>query len=85
VYNATPKPIYLWSVSSVAGPMQTIYPYTLWSESQHYDPKTGIALKITKAPDALYNGAGTFIFGYTLNAAEGNIYYSFGKVNQEPF
>jgi hypothetical protein len=78
VKNNCPFTLYLWSVSSTISPIHTLAangtgtPYT---EPLHYDPATGIAIKIGTTDNALWTGAPLLHFSYALNNAEGSIYY----------
>ncbi|KAF2277171.1 uncharacterized protein EI97DRAFT_353482, partial [Westerdykella ornata] len=72
--------VYLWSVSSVVGSLQTIPNGATYSERFRYDPLTGIAIKIGTNDRALYTGAPLLHFNYALNPSEGSIYYDLSTV-----
>lgn len=71
VTNNCNTPIYLWSVGGSVGPRQTIAPGASYTEALHYDPASGgVALKITKTPDGLYDGSPQLNYAYTLDGAK---------------
>ena len=56
----------------------------LYMEPLHRDEKTGgIAIKITKTEDGLYNGAPQQVFAYTLDGAQ--VWYDLSAIFGEPF
>ncbi|KAF2261970.1 hypothetical protein CC78DRAFT_424509, partial [Lojkania enalia] len=75
VVNKTPQVLYVMSVSSVTGTTEAIQPGKSWSEPLHYDPQTGIAIKVATTKTGFYNAKPQLIWGYTLNNAENSIYY----------
>jgi hypothetical protein len=81
VTNNFVYPLYLWSIASGTGPRVTIYPFQTYSEKLYYDQNSGIALKISRQTDGLYNGGPVLIFAYTLNLQEDTVYYSWGDTN----
>lgn len=83
VVNNCPDSIYVWSVDSTVGPQQTVASGQSYTEQFHTDPQTGIAIKITRTPNGLYDGSGQTNFAYTL--AEPNVFYSLSDVYSDPF
>jgi hypothetical protein len=80
VVNSCSKPVYVYDVaSSVDGP-HTVDPGTQWSKALGYDPVTGHAIKVTTSLETLGNAGAHLILGYTLNYAEGRVYYSLDTV-----
>ncbi|OCL06821.1 hypothetical protein AOQ84DRAFT_267528, partial [Glonium stellatum] len=77
--------VFLWSVDTSIGPMQTITSGSSYYETMHWNPTTGIALKITTTPDGLYNAAPTLIWGYAINPSEKSVYYSLSDAFGNPF
>lgn len=72
--------MYLWSVSSVVGPLQIVPTGATYRERFRYDPATGIAIKIGTTDQALYTAQPLLHFNYALNNAEGSIYYDLSTV-----
>lgn len=71
VKNNCAAPVYLWSVGSAVGPMQTINPGKSYSQVLHHDAKSGgISLKITKTANGLYDGSPQTNFAYTLDGSQ---------------
>ncbi|EFQ98413.1 Bys1 family protein [Nannizzia gypsea CBS 118893] len=84
VENHCDNNAYLWSVGSSVGPQQTITPGHTYSEQFRYDPVSGgIALKITRAKDGIYNGSPQTIFAYTLTNT--NTFYDLSDVFGDAF
>ncbi|PVH92660.1 hypothetical protein DM02DRAFT_268598 [Periconia macrospinosa] len=84
IKNQCTSPIYAWSVSSTVGSQQTIAPAGNFSEAFHRDATTGgIALKITRVADGLYNGSPQQIFSYSLDGA--TVWYDLSTAFGEPF
>ncbi|KAH7383801.1 hypothetical protein BKA66DRAFT_417594 [Pyrenochaeta sp. MPI-SDFR-AT-0127] len=84
VLNNSTAPLYVWSVSSTVGPRQTVVPGALYMEALHRDAKTGgIAIKITKTPNGLYDGSPQQVFSYSLDGAQ--VWYDLSAVFGEPF
>ena len=60
----------LWSVGSAVSQAYTLAQGAAYSEPFRKDPVTGgIAIKITKDPNGLYNGSPQTIFAYSLDGA----------------
>ncbi|PYH48496.1 putative BYS1 domain protein [Aspergillus saccharolyticus JOP 1030-1] len=71
VTNNCNTPIYLWSVGGSVDPRQTIQPGVSYSEALHYDPASGgVALKITKTPNGLFDGNPQLDFAYILDGSK---------------
>lgn len=84
VVNHCPETVYLWSVGGSVGPEQTIPSGHSYHETFHYDPASGgIAIKITRTVNGLYDGSPQMDFAYTL---DGNgIWYDLSDVFGDPF
>ncbi|KAI9368119.1 hypothetical protein BJX61DRAFT_537513 [Aspergillus egyptiacus] len=68
VHNNCLAKMYLWSVGGSVSQVHTINPGETYSEQFHRDPTSGgIALKISRKPDGLYNGSPQLNFAYTLD------------------
>lgn len=84
VKNNCAAPVYLWSVGSAMGPMQTINPGKSYSEVLHHDDKSGgISLKITKTANGLFDGSPQTNFAYTLDGSQ--VWYDLSDVFGDPF
>ncbi|EFE40527.1 GPI anchored cell wall protein, putative [Trichophyton verrucosum HKI 0517] len=84
VENHCDNNAYLWSVGGSVGPQQTITPGHTYSEQFRYDPVSGgIALKITRVKDGIYNGSPQTIFAYTLT--DTNTFYDLSDVFGDAF
>ncbi|CAO2650063.1 Nn.00g013550.m01.CDS01 [Neocucurbitaria sp. VM-36] len=84
VLNNSTNPIYLWSTGSEVGPRQKVVSGGLYMEDLHRDEKTGgIAIKITKNEDGLFNGDPQQVFAYTLDGAQ--VWYDLNAIFGEPF
>ncbi|TPX13615.1 uncharacterized protein E0L32_006086 [Thyridium curvatum] len=71
VFNNCDTTVYLWSVGASVSNAWGIDPKTEYSEEFVKDPVTGgKALKITRVPNGLYNGAPQTIFAYSLDNAQ---------------
>ncbi|BCS25064.1 putative BYS1 domain protein [Aspergillus puulaauensis] len=68
VHNNCNAPMYLWSVGGSVSNVHRINPGETFSEQFHRDPTSGgIALKITRTPNGLYDGSPQLNFAYTLD------------------
>ncbi|KAL4929804.1 putative BYS1 domain protein [Aspergillus undulatus] len=84
VHNACPDPVYLWSVGSSVSGVHTIESGATFSEQFHRDPQTGgIALKITRTADGLYDGSPQLTFSYTLDPSQ--LWYDLSTIFGEGF
>jgi hypothetical protein len=84
VTNKCQNSVYLWSVGSSAGDVQTIAPGGTYSEVYRDDNGSGgISLKITREKDGLYNGSPQTIFAYSLDG--NNIWYDLSDVFGDAF
>ncbi|KAF2468361.1 putative BYS1 domain protein [Lindgomyces ingoldianus] len=85
VSNNSTDLFYLWSVGDTIGSRYTIVPSGgTYYEPLHRDSKSGgIALKMTKTPNGLFDGSPQQIFAYNL---DGNTtWYDLSTVFGEPF
>jgi hypothetical protein len=83
VQNACTDPVYLWSVGSSVGERQTINPGTNYTETLRYDEVSGgIAIKITRTENGLYDGSPQTDFQYALTD---HLYYDLFDVYGDPF
>ena len=90
VTNNCPSPIYLWSVGSSVSPKHTLAPGANYTEPFHHDLSSGgIALKITRTDNGLYDGGAQLTYSYTLDAATAsgaqNVWYDLGSVFGDAF
>ncbi|GIK00818.1 hypothetical protein Aspvir_004847 [Aspergillus viridinutans] len=84
VTNNCAAPVYLWSVGGSVGPKQTIQPGQSYSEALHHDPASGgIALKITRTDNGLYDGSPQLNYAYTLDGQ--TVWYDMSDVFGDPF
>ncbi|RDW92851.1 putative BYS1 domain protein [Aspergillus mulundensis] len=71
VHNNCAAPFYIWSVGSSVSAVHKINPGETFSEQFHRDATTGgIALKITRQSNGLYNGSPQLNFAYTLDPSQ---------------
>jgi hypothetical protein len=83
VQNACTDPVFLWSVGGSVGERQTIDPGANYTETTHYDDVSGgIALKITRTENGLYDGSPQTNFQYALTD---HLYYDLFDVFGDPF
>lgn len=83
VQNACTDPVYLWSVGGSVGERQTIDPGANYTETTHYDSVSGgIAIKITRTENGLYDGSPQTNFQYALTD---HLYYDLNDVYGDPF
>ncbi|KAF2739637.1 hypothetical protein EJ04DRAFT_559556 [Polyplosphaeria fusca] len=75
ISNKCGVPVFVTSVDSTVGATTQLTAGATWTEALHYDPKAGIAIKVTTSEDGLYNGSPTLTLGYTLNNGENSVYY----------
>ncbi|KKK18748.1 hypothetical protein P175DRAFT_0436731 [Aspergillus ochraceoroseus IBT 24754] len=84
VTNNCAAPVYLWSVGGSVGERQTIQPGQTYSETFHHDPSSGgIALKITRTPNGLYDGSPQLSYQYTLDPTQ--VWYDLANTFGAPF
>ncbi|KAJ9326398.1 hypothetical protein DTO027B5_2705 [Paecilomyces variotii] len=84
VHNNCPQPIYVWSVGSSIGPENTVNPGCEYSEVFRTDPSSGgIAIKITRTENGLYDGSAQTDFAYALD--NNGVYYDLSDVFGDPF
>ncbi|KAK2745107.1 hypothetical protein FQN57_004014 [Myotisia sp. PD_48] len=75
---------YLWSVGSQVGNQNILKPGGTYTEQYRYDPVSGgIALKITRVKDGLFNGSPQTILAYTLT--DQRIFYDLSDVFGDAF
>ena len=81
VHNYCPYPIYLWSVSDVSGPMETIQSNKNYTETYHVNPNGGgISIKLSKTTAQ----ATITQFEYTLGDGS-KLWFDLSNVNGAPF
>ena len=86
VTNNCPDPVYLWSVGSSVGPKQTIEHGANYTEPFRHDSTTGgIALKITRNDNGLYDGSAQMTYSYTLDSGDARVWYDLSDVFGDPF
>lgn len=84
VENHCDNNAYLWSVGGSVGDQNVISPGNVYSEKFRHDPNSGgIALKITRVKDGLYNGSPQTIFAYTLSGER--VFYDLSDVFGDAF
>ncbi|EEP76381.1 predicted protein [Uncinocarpus reesii 1704] len=84
VENHCPFTVYLWSVGGSTGPKQVLKSGGVYTERFHRDPKSGgIAIKITKVDDGIFNGSPQTNFAYTLT--DTRVFYDLSDVYGNPF
>lgn len=84
VINRCGFPVFLWSVGGSIGPRHTIQPGKSFSEPIHRDPQSGgIAIKITKTPNGLFDGSPQTNFAYTLDGNK--VWYDLSDVFGDTF
>ncbi|KAJ5114211.1 hypothetical protein N7456_002745 [Penicillium angulare] len=84
VKNNCAAPVYIWSVGSSVGPKQTIAAGKSYSEVLRHDPVSGgIAIKITRTANGLYDGSPQTNFAYTLDGSQ--VWYDLSDVFGDPF
>lgn len=86
VQNNCKAPIYLWVVGHEPTYDTSIAAGEAFAQTYWHDAVTGgVALKITTLVDGLYSRAPQLILAYTLNDAEGLVYYDLSTVFGSPF
>ncbi|OCK79519.1 hypothetical protein K432DRAFT_65040 [Lepidopterella palustris CBS 459.81] len=85
VVNHCPYDVYVSSVDSVAGPVESVPAGDYWYEDMHYDPAAGVAIKVATEKDGLFNGSPVFIFAYSISPAEKLVWYSLSNIVGDPF
>lgn len=86
VTNNCADPIYLWSVGGSIGPKQTIESGANYTEPFRRDPASGgIALKITRKDNGLYDGSAQMVYAYTLDSDHKRVWYDLSDVFGDPF
>ncbi|CAI6334175.1 unnamed protein product [Periconia digitata] len=84
VINNSLEPLYLWTEGDVISEQHTVAPSSTWTEAFHRgEDVPGVAIKIAKVQDGLFNEEPTLVFGYTLDPDR--VWYSIDAVNGEPF
>ncbi|KAH7412251.1 hypothetical protein DE146DRAFT_274189 [Phaeosphaeria sp. MPI-PUGE-AT-0046c] len=84
ILNNSSSTIYAWSVGAAISQRQAIVSGGLYLEPLRKDPSSGgIALKITRGPNGLYNGEPQQVFSYNL--ADGQVWYDLSSVFGAPF
>lgn len=91
VHNNCPYDVYLWSVGSSVGPRQVLEANMgNYSETIHRDDVSGgVALKITRTPNGLYDSSPQLSFAYALDApqddVEQKVWWDLSDVFGDPF
>lgn len=91
VHNNCPYDVYLWSVGSSVGPRQVLTAgQGNYTEPYHIDPSSGgIALKVTRTPNGLYDSSPQLSFAYALDAqqdgVEQKVWWDLSDVFGDPF
>ncbi|KAL1960298.1 hypothetical protein VTO42DRAFT_8258 [Malbranchea cinnamomea] len=81
VENHCKDPVYLWSVGSTMGERQDIESGGVYSEEFYRDPVSGgIALKITRTEDGLFDGSPQLNYAYTLTEGGDRVFYDLSNV-----
>ena len=85
VINRCAEPVYVWSVgATISAPVKLAAGHGNYTETLHSDPKTGgIAIKITRTANGLYDGSPQTIFAYNL--ADDKLWYDLSDVFGNPF
>ena len=84
VVNHCAFPVYLWSVGQAISSEHNISSNGSYAEVFHIDPVTGgIAIKVTRDPQGLYDGAAQLLFQYSL--AGSTVWYNVADVSGDPF
>ena len=84
VTNHCKDPIYLWSVGSSVSPKHTIPSGSNYTEPfRHDDASGGIALKITRTDNGLYDGSAQLIYSYALDGEQ--VWYDLSSVFGDAF
>ncbi|KAH8704977.1 putative BYS1 domain protein, partial [Talaromyces proteolyticus] len=84
--NCTDTTVYLWSVGSRIGDVQTIDTGKTYSEEFRHDSQTGgISLKITTVPDGIYTSSPETDYAYSLVDDNTTVWYDISDVNGDPF
>lgn len=84
VTNNCADPIYLWSVGSSVSPKHTIAPGSNYTEPFHHDDQSGgIALKITRTDNGLYDGSAQLTYSYSLDGE--SVWYDLSSVFGDAF
>ncbi|KAL1991561.1 hypothetical protein VTN49DRAFT_4869 [Thermomyces lanuginosus] len=84
VHNGCEESVWLWSVGGSIGERHEVKPGEEWSEEIHRDPASGgVAIKITRGPDGIYDGSPELILAYTLE--EPRLWYDLSTVYGSPF
>ncbi|KAL1974431.1 hypothetical protein VTN31DRAFT_4635 [Thermomyces dupontii] len=84
VHNSCEESVYLWSVGGSIGERHEVKPGEEWSEEIHRDPSSGgVAIKITRGPDGLFDGSPQLIFAYTLE--DPTLWYDLSTVFGDAF
>ncbi|KAF2465455.1 uncharacterized protein BDR25DRAFT_346014 [Lindgomyces ingoldianus] len=82
VKNLCSTTVWITSIDSHGGPTTSLQPGQTWSEELHFDPVTGVAIKVTTTKNGLATGKPEIDFTYTLNQPEGMVYYDLSTVNK---
>ncbi len=85
VINHCAEPVYVWSVgATISAPVKLVAGHGSYTETLHSDPKTGgIAIKITRTANGLYDGSPQTVFAYNL--ADDKLWYDLSDVFGNPF
>ena len=84
VENHCDNNAYLWSVGSSMSDQNVITPGNVYSEQYRHDPKSGgIALKITRVENGIFDGSPQTIFAYTLSG--NRVFYDLSDVFGDAF
>ncbi|OAL02196.1 hypothetical protein IQ06DRAFT_346787 [Phaeosphaeriaceae sp. SRC1lsM3a] len=82
--NNSTSTFYAWSVGAAISERQTVVSGGIYLEPLRKDPSSGgIAIKITRGPNGLYNGEPQQVFSYNL--ADGKVWYDLSDVFGAPF
>ena len=84
VVNHCTFPVYLSSVGSSPGTQTNLTSKSVYTEPYRFDPVSGgIAIKLVRTVDGLYNGSPVTQFDYTLNGTR--LFYDLSDVYGDAF
>ncbi|EER23737.1 hypothetical protein D8B26_001874 [Coccidioides posadasii str. Silveira] len=84
VENHCPFTVFLWSVGGSIGPKHVLKQGGVYSEKIHRDPQSGgIAIKITRVDDGIFNNSPQTNFAYSLT--DTRVFYDLSDVFGDPF
>lgn len=86
VLNNCVKDIFVWSVGGVQGPMHLVPSGGNFTENIHRDRTSGgVAIKITRTPNGLFDGSPQMNFAYTFDPTTNDVFYDLSDVFGDPF